>query len=100
MNEIEKENARLSRAGKVINPSRKRIAVDHVVEHLGASERRACRVIGQHRSTKRKPRKPRGDEATLTDAIIKLASRCDRYGYRRTNIDREPPQPGRLHNPS
>jgi len=54
-----------------------------VVEELGASERRACRVIGQHRSTQRKPKTPRGDEQALTDAIIKLASRYGRYGYRR-----------------
>ncbi len=54
-----------------------------MVEELGASERRACRVIGQHRSTQRKAKTPRGDEAALTDAIIKLASRYGRYGYRR-----------------
>ena len=53
------------------------------MEHLGASERRTCRVIGQHRSTQRKPRTLRGDEQALTDAIIKLASRHGRYGYRR-----------------
>ena len=29
--------------------------VDHVGAALGVSERRACRVIGQHRSTQRKP---------------------------------------------
>jgi hypothetical protein len=28
--------------------------VDHVIEELGVSERRACRVLGQHRSTQRK----------------------------------------------
>jgi hypothetical protein len=54
-----------------------------VVEELGASERRACRVIGQYRSTQRKPRTSRGDEQALTQAIINLASRFGRYGYRR-----------------
>jgi len=54
-----------------------------VVEELGASERRACRVIGQYRSTQRKPRTSRGDEQALTRAIINLASRFGRYGYRR-----------------
>jgi len=53
------------------------------MQELGVSERRACRVIGQHRSTQRKPRTPRRDEVALTDAIIKLASRYGRYGYRR-----------------
>jgi len=54
-----------------------------VVNALGASERRACRVIGQHRSTQRKPRTPRADEDALTAAIIALAEKFGRYGYRR-----------------
>ena len=54
-----------------------------MVEELGASERRACRVIGQHRSTQRKARTPRGDEPALTEAIIRLATQFGRYGYRR-----------------
>ena len=47
------------------------------------SERFACKVLGQHRSTQRK--KPRGqpDEEALTADIIRLASRYGRYGYRR-----------------
>ena len=54
-----------------------------MVEELGTSQRRACRVIGQHRSTQRKPRTPRGDELALTEAIIGLATQFGRYGYRR-----------------
>jgi transposase InsO family protein len=54
-----------------------------VVEGLGVSERRAYRVIGQHRSTQRKPGTPCGDEGTLTEAVINLAERFGRYGYRR-----------------
>ena len=54
-----------------------------MVEGLGVSERRACRVIGQHRSTQRKPGTPRGDEGRLTEAVIHLAERFGRYGYRR-----------------
>ena len=50
---------------------------------LGVPERRACRVLGQHRSTQRKPpRRPR-DEAALTATIIALATQYGRYGYRR-----------------
>ena len=47
------------------------------------SQRRACRVVGQHRSTQRKLTKPRVDEKPLTAAIIKLAEQYGRYGYRR-----------------
>ncbi len=53
-----------------------------VAKH-GVSERFACRVLGQHRSTQRKkPSKP-DDEAALTADITALAIQYGRYGYRR-----------------
>ena len=57
--------------------------MEHVVAEHGVSERFACRVLGQHRSTQRKiPRKP-DDEAALTADITALAIQYGRYGYRR-----------------
>ena len=50
---------------------------------LGVSERFACGVLGQHRSTQRKKPTGRADEAGLTADIIRLAIRYGRYGYRR-----------------
>ena len=50
---------------------------------FSVSERFACRVLGQHRSTQRKTPKGRSDEEALTADIIRLASRYGRYGYRR-----------------
>jgi len=47
------------------------------------SERFACRVLGQHRSTQRKIAKTPDDEAALTADIIALAIQYGRYGYRR-----------------
>jgi putative transposase len=47
------------------------------------SERRACRVLGQHRSTQRKTPRDRADEAALTADILAFASQYGRYGYRR-----------------
>lgn len=47
------------------------------------SERRACRVTGQHRSTQRRRLQPRSDEKRLTADIVRLASHYGRYGYRR-----------------
>ncbi len=47
------------------------------------SERFACRVLGQHRSTQRKIPTTRDDEAALTADIIALAVQYGRYGYRR-----------------
>ena len=55
----------------------------HVTAELGVSERTACRVLGQNRSTQRKVRRTADDEAALTQAIVELASRYGRYGYRR-----------------
>lgn len=50
---------------------------------LAISERRACRVVGQPRTTQRHRPKARSDEKQLTAAIIRLAKRYGRYGYRR-----------------
>ena len=57
--------------------------MEHVVAELGVPERRACRVLGQHRSTQRKPPSTLDDEVGLTADIIALATRYGRYGYRR-----------------
>jgi putative transposase len=57
--------------------------VEHVVADLGVPERRACRVLGQHRSTQRKPPRAPEDEAALTADVVALATRYGRYGYRR-----------------
>ena len=47
------------------------------------SERVACRVTGQSRSTQRYLPLLRNDENALTQAIIALAGQYGRYGYRR-----------------
>ena len=43
----------------------------------------AGRVLGQHRSTQRKPPKGRDDDAALAADIVALAMQYGRYGYRR-----------------
>ena len=53
------------------------------METFGVSERFACRVLGQHRSTQRKIAKTPDNEAALTADIVELATRYGRYGYRR-----------------
>jgi len=57
--------------------------VVHVQQRLDVSERRACRIIGQPRSTQRKAHLVRDDEVALSAAIIRLAGAYGRYGYRR-----------------
>ena len=54
----------------------------HVRQRLGASERHACHVLGQPRSTQRRVKKLPGDEEALRTDVIRLASRFGRYGYR------------------
>ena len=59
----------------------------HVRQRLGASERHACHVLGQPRSTQRRVKKLSGDEEALRTDVIRLASRFGRYGYRQiTNL--------------
>ena len=67
----------------MLSPARRRQCVDHLQAERGISERRACAVAGQHRSTQRKRPRGRDDEEALTAAVIRLASQYGRYGYRR-----------------
>ena len=71
------------RVGKLLSPARRRRCIDHAMTKFGVSERLACRVLGQHRSTQRKAPKGRADNAALTADIIALATEYGRYGYRR-----------------
>ena len=66
-----------------MSAARRRACVEHVAAKLDVSERFACRVLGQHRSTQRKVPRTADDEAALTADIIALAKQYGRYGYRR-----------------
>ncbi|SDL90559.1 Transposase InsO and inactivated derivatives [Paracoccus chinensis] len=66
-----------------MSPARRRACIEHVRQKLQVSERLACRVLGQHRSTQRKVPRGRADEDALTADIVALASQYGRYGYRR-----------------
>ena len=57
--------------------------MQHVQRLHRISERRACRVLGQPRTTQRYAAMARSDENALTAAIVRLASQYGRYGYRR-----------------
>ncbi|WP_423208245.1 IS3 family transposase [Paracoccus yeei] len=96
---LQQENERLRRAvsdltldklilteaapGKLLSPARRRACIDHVRSELGISERRACHVLHQHRSTQRKVPRGRADEDLLVADMIELAQQYGRYGYRR-----------------
>ncbi|MFD0911273.1 IS3 family transposase, partial [Ruegeria arenilitoris] len=71
------------RKGKLLSPARRRACIDHVRNALKVSERRACRVLLQHRSTQRRLPKGRADEQRLVADMIELARQYGRYCYRR-----------------
>ena len=50
---------------------------------LDISERRACRVLQQPRSTQRYQKEIPEDEYLLREKVVELASAYGRYGYRR-----------------
>jgi transposase InsO family protein len=56
--------------------------VEHAVTVLQVSERRACRAIGQIRSSYRYVPRPDQDRERLRERIIALAKEYGRYGYR------------------
>ena len=57
--------------------------MEHAREEYEVSERRACRVVRQWRGTQRYLPLRRTDEDQLTQAILALAGKYGRYGYRR-----------------
>jgi putative transposase len=57
--------------------------IRHVTQSLSVSERRACKVLEQARTTQRRNLSLSSDEKQLTSDIIALATRYGRYGYRR-----------------
>jgi len=64
-----------------LSPSRRREAIEQVRRALPVSERRTCKVLGQHRSTQRHPPRDDANEQRLTADIIALAKDYGRYGY-------------------
>jgi putative transposase len=57
--------------------------VERVQRVLGVSERRACDAIGQSRSTQRYISDKPGQDKPLVSAMLTMAGRYPRYGYRR-----------------
>jgi transposase InsO family protein len=59
--------------------------VDHLQRVLGLSERLACRIVGQHRSTQRhQPVEPDRDRALRVE-LRQLSRAHPRWGYRRAH---------------
>lgn len=68
-----------------MSPSRRRRAVHMLQDRLGLSQRRACRIVGQHRSTQRHtPGEPDPDRG-LRRWLRKFSKGHPRWGYRRAH---------------
>lgn len=69
----------------MVSPQDKRAVVAYLRQAHAASERRACGLIGQPRSTQRYERKGRADDG-LREQVAKLAAERPRFGYRRLTV--------------
>jgi transposase InsO family protein len=67
----------------MVSPARRRDAVSYLVRRRGLSERRACRLVDQHRSTQRYRPTTAEAELRLVARMNELAACHPRYGYRR-----------------
>ncbi len=66
-----------------MSPARRRSAVLMLQDRLHMSERRACRIVGQHRSTQRRPvTRTKGDDA-LRQRLHAFSRKHKRWGYRK-----------------
>jgi putative transposase len=54
-------------------------------DRLGVSERRACQIAGQHRSTQRREPVLAEDDAALRARLRRLSRKRPRWGYRRAH---------------
>jgi transposase InsO family protein len=67
----------------VVTPEQRRQAARHLQEAFGVSQRRACRVLGQPRSTPRQRPKTKEEEGRLVARMLERVRQHPRYGYRR-----------------
>ncbi len=67
----------------MVAPEVQRAAVAHLQQEHGASERRACRLIGAARSTQRYQPQPTPDDSVVRERLRTLSRERPRYGYRR-----------------
>src|SRR5271165_312756 len=67
---------------EILSPARRRAAAAYLVRRYKISERRACALLGQHRSTQRYQPIVSTEEQDLIEAMNKLALKYPRWGYR------------------
>jgi len=69
-----------------VSPDRRRRAVVVLQQRFRVSERRACRVVGQHRSAQRRPPRPANDaEQVLRARLREISATHPRWGWRKAH---------------
>ncbi len=66
----------------MVSPARRRDAVQYLVRRHKVSERRACKLVGQNRSTQRYVSAPPEYELRLVKEMNRVAAAHPRWGYR------------------
>ncbi len=69
----------------MVSPSQRRRAVEMLQQRLGVSQRRACRIVHQHRSTQRYRAKVTDPDRDLRAELRSFAEAHPRWGYRRAH---------------
>lgn len=69
----------------MVSPAAKRAVVEHFQQDFKVSERRACALMGQHRSTQRHVSRKR-EIAGLEERLLEHAAERPRFGYKRLTV--------------
>ena len=100
LKELERENTQLKRivadqvlenqalkeiSRGLVGPACRRQAAAMLRDRLGVSERWACRVVGQHRSTQRREPVRAVDDMALRAELRRFSTDRPRWGYRRAH---------------
>ena len=75
------------RPGKLLSPARRRAAVDMLQQRLGMSEWRACRAVGQARSSQRYRPVDADPDWELRAWLREFSGKRPRWGYRRAHVE-------------
>ncbi len=70
----------------MVTPDRRLLAVARLQSRFGVSQRRACRVVGQHRSTQRRAKAaPTHSDQRLRQRLRQIARQHPRWGWRKAH---------------
>jgi putative transposase len=75
-----------SRHKKLVTPTARRSAVGYLQTTYSCSQRRACRLVGAHRTTMRSQVQVREQDERIRERLRTVARERPRWGYRRLHV--------------